>query len=235
MQPDTFGPYRVERELGRGGMGIVYAARDPGLGRRVAIKVVPPELIGDADRLERLRREARALAALNHPNIATIHGMEEDQGHGRFLVLEFVPGRTLADRLEEGPLSVDETIDVGAQVAEALAVAHAQGVVHRDIKPRNLMLAPDGRVKVLDFGLARRVEPDEAPLLDGEGDGAAISLSDGAGGGMGTASYLSPERILGQAGDARADLFALGCVLHECLTGRRTFRGATRFGALAAA
>ena len=229
-----FGRYVVEQELGRGGMGIVFAARDPELARRVAIKVLPPELAADPDRLDRLRREARALAALDHPNIATIHGMDEDATHGRFLVLELVPGRTVADRLEEGALGIDDTLALGIQVADALAAAHARGVVHRDIKPRNLMLGADGRVKVLDFGLARRVEVDGEAVVNAA-EALAISQTEGDGGGMGTASYLSPERILGEAGDTRADLFSLGCVLHECLTGRRTFRGATRFGALAAA
>ena len=234
--PERFGAYKVEHEIGRGGMGIVYLARDPQLGRRVAIKVLSPELAGDPDRLTRLGREARALAALNHPNIATIYGMEEDPGHGRFLVLEWIAGQTLAERLESGPLPPAEALAVTRQVADALAAAHAEGVVHRDIKPRNVVLAAGGRVKVLDFGLARRVESaawGESAASDA--DERFSSMTDGSGAAMGTASYMSPERILGEREDHRSDVFSLGCVLYECLSGRRAFAGATRFGALAAA
>ncbi len=234
--PEQFGAYVVEREIGRGGMGVVYLARDPHLERRVAIKVLPPELARDADRLTRLRREARALAALHHPNIATIYGMEEDPRHGRFLVLEWVAGPTLAERLEGGPLPPAEAVAVARDVAEALAAAHAEGVVHRDIKPRNVVIAPGGRATVLDFGLSRRVESAawEEPAVADPRERFS-SATDGSGAGMGTASYMSPERILGEREDHRSDVFSFGCVLYECLTGRRAFGGATQFGALAAA
>jgi serine/threonine-protein kinase len=153
--PDSFGTFRVEREIGRGGMGVVYLARDASLDRHVAIKVLAPELAADPDRLMRLRREARALAALNHPNIAAIYGMEEDPQRGRFLILEWVEGRTLAEVIEDGPLPPAQALEFARQVADALEAAHDAGVVHRDLKPANIKLRDDGAVKVLDFGLAK--------------------------------------------------------------------------------
>jgi non-specific serine/threonine protein kinase len=233
--PERFGDYRVEREIGRGGMGVVYLARDPRLERRVAIKVLAPELAGDPDRLTRLRREARALAALNHPNIAAIYGMEEDPRRGRFLILEWVEGQTLAEVLDAGPLPPMQAIEFARQVAEALEAAHAQGVVHRDIKPRNIVITPGARAKVLDFGLARRIESaawEESGAIAGRD--AMSSMTDGSGAAMGTASYMSPERIVGEKEDHRSDVFSFGCVLYECVSGRRAFAAATRFGALAA-
>jgi non-specific serine/threonine protein kinase len=233
--PDRFGAYQVEREIGRGGMGVVYLARDPSLDRRVAIKVLAPDLAADPDRLRRLRREARALASLNHPNIAAIYGMEEDPERGRFLIMEWVEGRTLAETLAEGPLQPAQAVGFARQIAEALEAAHAQGVVHRDIKPRNIVITLAGRAKVLDFGLARRIEsaaweePGTAAARD-----AMSSMTDGSGAAMGTASYMSPERIVGEKEDHRSDVFSFGCVLYECLSGRRAFAAVTRFGALAA-
>ncbi len=201
--------YTIECELGRGGSGVVYRARDERLERAVALKVLPAEVALDPERLARAEREAKLLASLNHPNIATIFGIAEDTRGSRVLLLEYVEGKTLAERLAAGTMPVREALDVGAQIADALSAAHEGGVIHRDLKPGNVMIGPHGRVKVLDFGLARR---SGRPAEDA---GALIA---------GTWAYVSPERLAGVE-DQRADVFAFGAVLFECLAGARAFPG----------
>jgi len=216
--------YDVLEKVGEGGMGEVYRARDTRLGRDVAIKLVPPRLLGDAEHLARFEREARVLASLSHPHIAAIHGLEEHEGR-HFLVLEFIAGADLAQRLQRGPMAVEDVLPVARQMAEALEVAHRQGVIHRDLKPGNVAFTSDGAVKVLDFGLAK--------ALDDVGPGAAdLTHSPTRLAGttaphviLGTAAYMSPEQARGNPVDARADVWAFGCVVYECLTGRRAFAG----------
>jgi Tol biopolymer transport system component len=218
---ERVGPYEVVSPLGAGGMGEVYRARDPRLGRDVAIKALPSEFATDSERLARFGREARLLAALNHPNVAAIHGMEEREGR-TFLVLELVPGETLAARLAAGPLPVAEALRIGIEIAAGLAAAHEAGVIHRDLKPGNVMLRPDGSVKVLDFGLAK---VSGRASTSGESHSPTVSLGTQTGTILGTAAYMSPEQARGRAVDERSDIFAFGCVLYECLTGRRAFPG----------
>ena len=216
------GPYEVVGPLGSGGMGEVYRARDSRLQRDVAIKVLPEALASDAEHLARLQREARMLGALNHPNIAIIHGLDESNGVYA-LVLELVEGPTLADRLRGGPLELDETLRIANQLADALEAAHAAGIIHRDLKPSNIKIRPDGTVKVLDFGLAKPLEsrapnPDDSPTLTAVGATRHGTI-------LGTAAYMSPEQARGQIVDKRTDIWAFGCVLYEMLTGGRPFAG----------
>ncbi len=223
--PATIGPYPVERELGRGGMGVVYLARDPRLNRQVAIKVLPEDVARDPLRLGRFEREARTLAALNHRNIGLIYGLEQ-VGEQRLLVLEFVPGVTLTQRLIRGPISMDEALRVCVQVAEGLEAAHEIGVVHRDLKPDNLKITPDGTVKVLDFGLATSDRADVIAEATTAASGAGPLTQQGMV--MGTPGYMSPEQARGLASiDKRTDIWAFGCVLYECLAGVRSFNGLT--------
>jgi len=222
--PSRLGSYPIERELGRGGMGIVYLALDPRLGRAVAIKVLPETVAKDPERLSRFDREARVLASLNHPNIAGIYGIEESDGH-KFLVLEYVEGETLAERLARGPLPFEEGLEIGRQIASALESAHENGIVHRDLKPANVKLTSAGDVKVLDFGLAK--------AMTGPGDSdfeltrspTRPLVSTETGMILGTAAYMSPEQARGKSLDRRTDIWSFGCVLFECLTGRRAFGG----------
>jgi serine/threonine protein kinase/Tol biopolymer transport system component len=217
------GVYHLQSLIGRGGMGEVYRAHDTRLGRDVALKLLPPGFIANAERLARFTREARLLASLNHPNIGTIHGFEEAEGT-RALVLELVEGDTLADRVARGPLPVPETLGIARQVADALEAAHDKGVVHRDLKPANIKITPDGVIKVLDFGLAKS-DPDgpselaNSPTITVGGTVAGLIL--------GTAAYMSPEQARGRAVDKRTDVWAFGCVLYELLTGRQAFPGET--------
>jgi predicted Ser/Thr protein kinase len=207
------GSYRVTRELARGGMGVVYLAHDIRLGRDVAIKALPPDLASDPGRRERLRREARAAAALAHPGIATIFALEED-GDELFLVSEYIPGRTLRDVLASGPMPFERLLRVALELSQAAAAAHAQGIVHRDLKPENIIRTVSGSIKILDFGLARASQPwarDVAPTLTG------------AGVLVGTPAYMAPEQIRGASVDARTDVFALGIVLYELASGRHPF------------
>jgi predicted ATPase len=206
------GPYRLVGELGRGGMGVVHRAFDERLRREVALKALPDELAGDAEQLARLEHEARALAAVNHPNVATIHGMRQAEGV-TYLVLELVPGGTLHDRLAHGALPLAEALDLCGQVAAGLSAVHRKGLVHRDLKPSNVMVTPEGTVKLLDFGLARRALP---RAVDGS------TWSDDV---AGTPGFMSPEQLRGEELDARADAFAWGCLLFECLTGVPAFAG----------
>ena len=221
----TLGTHEILSPLGKGGMGEVWRARDSKLGREVAIKTLPEEFAQDEERLVRFEREAKLLASLNHPNIAAIYGLEEDNGK-RFLVLELVEGDTLAERLKHGATPVEESLKLALQIAEALEAAHEKGVIHRDLKPLNIKVTPDGKVKVLDFGLAK--------AFAGDGTDASVSnsptLSMAAtqqGVILGTAAYMSPEQARGQEVDKRADIWAFGVVLFEMLTGRGTFDGGT--------
>ncbi len=224
------GHYRIEEKLGEGGMGVVYRATDTKLHRDVAIKVLPEAVAGDPERLRRFEREARVLASLNHPNIAAIHGFEEADGV-RFLVLELVQGQKLADKLDAGPLPVEVALKMFGQLAEALEAAHEKGVAHRDLKPQNLMITPEGRVKVLDFGLAKALGPaqtagTEAITVSVDSTRQATIL--------GTGPYMSPEQVRGEPISKRSDIWSFGCVLYEALAGRRAFSGNSLFETAAA-
>ncbi len=234
LPPGTrIGPYEIEARIGAGGMGEVYRATDVNLKRRVALKVLPSWVAGDPDRLARFQREAEMLAALNHPNIASIYGVEPAAGHSA-LVMELVDGPTLAERIARGPLPVDEALDIARQIAVALEAAHERGIVHRDLKPANVKVRPDGTVKVLDFGLAKPI--DTAPAGGEASDASTVTISalTQAGVVLGTAAYMSPEQARGEPVDARADIWAFGCVLFEALTGRRAFEGRSLQDVLAA-
>jgi serine/threonine-protein kinase len=217
------GPYTIVSGLGAGGMGEVYRARDESLGRDVAIKVLPSLFTRDPDRLARFEREARVLASLNHPNIATIHGVERSD-EIRALVMEVVEGETLAERIDKGPVPVEESLAIALQVADALEAAHDKGIIHRDLKPANIKLTPEGRVKVLDFGLAKVVD-----RATGEPTAAATETIAATRPGLvvGTAAYMSPEQARGELLDRRTDIWAFGCLLFEMLTGRSPFLGNT--------
>ncbi len=251
----TLGPYEVLAKLGEGGMGEVYRAKDTRLGREVAIKILPEAFALDVDRLTRFEREAQVLAALNHPHIAQIYSFEtetlrrsvldtrEGNGpsasgvgvgpHASFLVMELVEGETLAERLKRGPLALEHALRMALQIADALEGAHEKGIVHRDLKPANIKIAPDEKIKVLDFGLAKAMEPAGAsgasvPHAAGLTHSPTISvMATQAGVILGTAGYMSPEQAKGESSDARSDLFSFGCVLYEMLTGRQTFQAAS--------
>ncbi len=220
------GPYEVGPALGVGGMGEVYRARDTKLDREVAIKVLPEEFAKDKERLARFEREAKLLASLNHPNIASIYGLEESDGV-KALVLELVDGPTLAERIAEGPIPVEEALPIARQIADALEAGHETGIIHRDLKPANIKLKEDGTVKVLDYGLAKALEGDtpsgtaselsQSPTLTRHGTQVGVIL--------GTAAYMSPEQAKGKRVDKRADVWAFGVVLYEMLTSRRPFAG----------
>jgi eukaryotic-like serine/threonine-protein kinase len=224
------GPYEIQSAIGAGGMGEVYRARDTKLGRDVALKVLPDAFASDPERIARMHREAQLLAALNHPNIAAIHGFE-DSGSVHALVLEFVDGETLSERIARGLIPLDEALPIAKQVAEALEAAHEQGIIHRDLKPGNIKIRPDGTVKVLDFGLAKLNDPDGPNDPNGPN---ALSMSptitspalvSGVGVLLGTAAYMAPEQAKGKPADKRSDIWAFGCVLFEMLTGKRAFGG----------
>ncbi len=226
------GPYEILVPLGAGGMGEVHRARDTRLHRDVAIKALPEEFAQVAGRLTRFEREARVLASLNHPNIAAIYGLEESDG-ATFLVLECVEGETLSARLASGPLPIEEALSICSQIARGLSAAHEAGVIHRDLKPGNVMVRPDGTVKVLDFGLARAGESGSA-ALDDQSKSPTVTAATEAGVIQGTAPYMSPEQARGKPLDKRTDVFSFGCVLYECLAGRRAFGGQTVSDTLAA-
>src|SRR5262245_19853480 len=220
--------YEIEEHLGSGGMGDVYRARDTKLHRNVALKFLRDDVVADPARVERLRREAKALAALNHPSIAAIHGQEDADGRA-FLVLEFVPGQTLDDRILGRPLPLSEAIPIARQVLEALEAAHDSGIVHRDLKPANVKITPDGRVKVLDFGVAKvTAAASDISGADALGDSPTVTLpSTRVGVIVGTPAYMSPEQAKGLPVDRRTDIFGFGCVLFEMLSGRRAFAGSS--------
>ena len=223
------GPYHVLSLLGAGGMGEVYRARDTALNRDVALKVLPDLFAGDAERLARFTREAQTLAALNHPNIAHIHGLEATGGV-RALVMELVEGEDLSQRIARGPVPMDEALPIARQIAEALEAAHEQGIVHRDLKPANIKLRADGIAKVLDFGLAKALEPgagsgDAAPSNPENSPTITSPAMTMRGMILGTAAYMAPEQAKGKPVDKRADTWAFGCVLYEMLSGIRAFAG----------
>ena len=226
LTPGTrLGVYEVTARIGEGGMGQVYRARDTALGRDVALKVLPDAFAGDPDRLARFTREAQTLAALNHPNIAHIHGLEESGGV-RALVMELVEGDDLSERIARGPIPIEDALPIAAQIAEGLEAAHEQGIIHRDLKPANVKVRPDGTVKVLDFGLAKAMEPTGAAGVN-KSFAPTITTPAMTHAGMilGTAAYMSPEQAKGRPVDRRADIWAFGAVLYEMLTGRRAFAG----------
>ena len=206
-------------------MGQVYQATDTKLKRQVAIKVLPESVASDAERLARFQREAEVLASLNHPNIAAIYGLEEAD-HTKALVMELVEGPTLADRIAKGPVPVDEALPIAKQIAEALEAAHEQGIIHRDLKPANIKVRPDGTVKVLDFGLAKALEPTGAMSPErSQAPTITTPAMTQAGMILGTAAYMSPEQARGKPVDKRADIWAFGCVFYEMVTGQRAFAG----------
>ena len=226
LTPGTrLGVYEVTEKIGEGGMGAVYRATDSSLGRQVAIKVLPDAFAADPDRLARLEREAKTLASLNHPHIAAVYGFEKSGGHYAF-VMELVEGEDLSQRIERGALPLDEALPIAKQIAEALEGAHEHGIIHRDLKPANIKVRSDGTVKVLDFGLAKAMEP-------ARGSSPSMSVSPTittpamtqAGMILGTAAYMSPEQARGLDVDKRTDLWAFGVVLWEMLTGKRLFEG----------
>src|SRR5580693_4932286 len=215
------GPYDIQSLIGAGGMGEVYRARDARLNRIVAIKVLPRSYSADADRLQRFAQESRAAAALNHPNILSIFDIGEDHG-APCVVSELLEGETLRDRLRESALSSRKAIDYAQQIASGLAAAHDKGIVHRDLKPENIFITHDGRVKILDFGLAKFTRPEAD--ASGEAPTQQVVGTD-AGTVMGTVGYMSPEQVRGKPADARADIFAFGAILYEMLSGKRAFHG----------
>jgi serine/threonine protein kinase len=226
------GPYEIIGAIGAGGMGEVYRARDTKLGRDVAIKVLPPAFVKDPERLARFRREARIVASLNHPNIATIHGLEETGGvHA--LVMELVEGPTLADRIKRGAIPLDEALPIAEQIAQAVEYAHERGIIHRDLKPANIKLTSSDAVKVLDFGLAKALDP-ETSQADISNSPTITQMATQSGIILGTAAYMSPEQAKGKPLDRRTDIWAFGCVFYEMLTAKAPFRGETITETLAA-
>src|SRR5262245_2380389 len=215
------GPYEVLGPLGAGGMGEVYRARDERIGREVAVKVLPTDVGGDAERLRRFEREARTVGSLNHPNLLSLFDVGRHEGLP-YLVTELLEGATLRGLLTDGRFPQRQAVDYAIQMARGLAAAHEKGVVHRDLKPENLFVTRDGRVKVLDFGLAKLVKPKEAERADSE-EPTATSPTD-AGVLLGTVGYMSPEQVRGHPADERSDVFALGAVLYEMVSGRRAFK-----------
>jgi predicted Ser/Thr protein kinase len=222
--------YRIESQIGQGGMGVVYRALDTKLNRPVAIKVLPPEAVADPERKRRFVQEARAASALNHPNIVTIHAIDAAEGVD-FIVMEYVPGKSLDRAIPRRGLPLSEVLHYAIEIADALAGAHAAGIVHRDLKPANIMVTDKGHVKVLDFGVAKLVEP-------GEGNESAATRTSQPqteeGAIVGTAAYMSPEQAEGKPVDARSDIFSFGMVLYEMVTGRRPFQGDTKMATLSA-
>jgi len=233
IAPGTkIGVYEIDREVGRGGMGVVYLARDTKLDRNVAIKALPEHMADDPERLARFEREAKTLAQLNHPNVAQIFGIEEHEGR-RFLVLEYVEGDTLAERLDAGPMPIDDALEMCAEIAAGVGAAHDAGVVHRDLKPANIKFDADGKAKVLDFGLAKASEGHSSSSMDVT-DAATMSQATRPGAILGTAPYMSPEQARGRTLDKRTDIWSFGVVMYESLTGVCPFSGETMTDSLGA-
>jgi len=236
LAPGTkLGPYEILSPLGSGGMGEVWKAKDARLDRFVAIKVLPQHLVANADALARFEREAKAVAALNHPNITALHDIGREDSTV-YAVMELLEGESLRGRLAQGPLPPRRAVEFGAQMAQGLAAAHEKGLIHRDLKPENLWLTKDGRLKILDFGLAKQLP------ASGSGAGSLMPTEAMAAGGvhteegmiLGTVGYMSPEQVRGEAVDARSDLFSFGAVLFEMLSGKRAFARNSASRALAA-
>src|SRR5215831_13856793 len=232
MLAQTIAHYRIQSKIGAGGMGEVYRAMDTKLVRDVALKVLPEAFASDPTRMARFEREAKVLASLNHSNIAAIYGLEESNGM-RALVMELVEGPTLAERIKQGALPLDEALAIAKQIAEGLEYAHERGIIHRDLKPSNVKVTVDAHVKILDFGLAKALEGEtneeklqNSPTLSAAATRAGVLL--------GTAAYMSPEQARRKRMDRRADIWAFGCVLFEMLTGARAFTGETTTDVLAA-
>ena len=226
----TISHYKITEKIGEGGMGEVYRATDTKLNRDVALKVLPEAFVSDRERMARFSREAQVLASLNHPNIASIYGLE-DSDNKHALVLELVEGETLAERISRGAVPLEESLKIALQIAEGLEAAHEKGIIHRDLKPANVKITPEGKVKVLDFGLAKALE-DETPATDLTSSptrtGTAVGVI------MGAAGYMSPEQARGKPVDKRTDIWAFGCVLYEALTSGQVFGGETVTDILAA-
>jgi serine/threonine protein kinase len=223
------GPYEVLSRIGAGGMGEVWLATELRLGRNVALKLLPADVTRDPVRIQRFELEARAASALNHPNVCTIYALDQASDGQHYIAMEYVEGQTLRERLATARLSLREALDIGVQVAAALSVAHAAGIIHRDIKPDNVMLRADGVVKVLDFGLAKL-----APLKPDGADTTRMQVNTDAGTVVGTATYMSPEQARGQPVDARTDIWSLGAMLYEMIAGRSPFAAPSGSDVLAA-
>src|ERR1700736_1145670 len=225
LVPGTrLGPYELQSLIGAGGMGEVYRARDSRLKRNIAVKVLPAALSLDADRLRRFEQEALATAALNHPNILAVFDIGTSEG-SPYVVSELLEGETLRERLRSGPIGVRKALDHALQIAHGLAAAHEKGIIHRDLKPENLFLTKDGRVKILDFGLAKLVPPRTRQAMANDAPTPPVLTE--AGRIMGTTDYMSPEQVRGQPADHRSDIFAYGTILYEMLTGKRAFHKPT--------
>lgn len=234
IQPGThLGSYEILGAIGAGGMGEVYRGRDSKLGRDVALKVLPEAFARDAERMARFQREAKFLASLNHPNIASIYGLE-DSGATHALVMELIEGPTMADRIRSGTISMDEALPIARQICDALEYAHERGIVHRDLKPANIKVTSDDAVMILDFGLAKTMEGGKAPFDDATTSPTISDMATQSGMLLGTAAYMSPEQAKGRPVDRRVDIWAFGCVLYEMLTGKRPFRGESVTDTLAA-
>src|SRR5215475_2078507 len=225
------GPYEILSPLGAGSMGEVYRARDPRLAREVAVKVLPASLSQDPDRLRRFEQEARAAGALNHPNITAVYDIGTDKG-APYIVSELLEGETLRSRLASGPLSPRKATEYAVQIARGLAAAHERGIVHRDLKPENLFVTKDGRIKILDFGLAKLTHPEKPGVALTELPTQSAGTEPGIV--MGTVGYMSPEQVRGLEVDHGADIFAFGAILYEMLSGRRAFHGTTPADTLSA-
>ena len=227
MIGQTLDRYRIESKLGEGGMGVVYKARDTSLDRLVAIKVLPTDKVADPARKQRFVQEAKAASALNHPNIVTIHDIRSNNGVD-FIVMEYIAGQTLGEVIGAKMMRAAQALKYAVQIADALAKAHGAGIIHRDLKPSNIMVTEEGRVKILDFGLAKLLEPSDSPEAETR---TARGLTE-EGAVLGTAAYMSPEQAEGRKLDGRSDIFSFGSVLYEIVTGRHPFAGDTRLSVM---